>query len=84
MTICSMEIEDMDDSKKKNSFAENAAWDSLTYAEKNRSLFLRQKKMLDLFLERGAISKEQHDKSLHDLIEKMNLEGAPNILAGVE
>jgi hypothetical protein len=26
--------------------------------------------MLDEFLERGAISKEQHDKSLHDLTEK--------------
>ena len=84
MTICSKKIEDMDDSKKKNACAENAAWDSLTYAEKNRSLFLRQKKMLDLFLERGAISKEQHDKSLHDLIEKMNLEATPTILAGVE
>ncbi len=74
----------MDDSKKKNACAENAAWDSLTYAEKNRSLFLQQKKMLDLFLERGAISKEQHDKSLHDLIEKMNLSEAPNVLSGME
>ena len=52
---------------------ENADWTSLSYEEKNKLLFLRQKKLLDLFLERGAISKEQHDKSLHDLVEKMNL-----------
>lgn len=49
----------------------NAEWFSLTYEEKNRLLFLRQKKTLDMFLERGAISQAQHDKSLHDLIEKM-------------
>jgi len=27
--------------------------------------------MLDMFLEHGAITQEQHDKSLHDLTEKM-------------
>lgn len=26
-----------------------------------------------MFLERGAISQAQHDKSLHDLIEKMGI-----------
>ena len=52
---------------------ENQRWSSLTYAEKNKALFLRQKRMLDLFLERGAISQAQHDKSLHDLIEKMGM-----------
>ncbi len=50
---------------------EKADWSSLTYEDKNRLLFLRQKKTLDMFLERGAISQAQHDKSLHDLIEKM-------------
>lgn len=50
---------------------ENIEWSSLSYEEKNRQLFLRQKKTLDMFLERGAISQAQHDKSLHDLIEKM-------------
>ena len=74
----------MDDSSKKNRCVENAAWDSLTYTEKNRILFLRQKEMLDLFLERGAISKEQHDKSLHDLIEKMNIADDPNVLPRME
>ena len=52
---------------------ENADWSSLSYEEKNRQLFLRQKKTLDMFLERGAISQAQHDKSLHDLIEKMGM-----------
>ena len=53
---------------------ESADWSSLTHEEKNRLLFLRQKKMLDMFLERGAISQAQHGKSLHDLIEKMGMQ----------
>ena len=53
---------------------EKAEWSSLTYEEKNRLLFLRQKKTLDIFLERGAISQAQHNKSLHDLIEKMEIQ----------
>ena len=48
------------------------AWDSLSYAEKNRVLYERQKQMLEEFLERNAISREQYEKSLHDLTEKMN------------
>ena len=31
--------------------------------------------MLELFLERGAISQAQFVKSLHDLSEKMNVKG---------
>ena len=54
---------------------ENSAWDNLTYAEKNKQLFLKQKQTLDMFLERGAISQAQHDKSLRDLIKKMETEG---------
>ena len=46
-------------------------WEKLTYKEKNHQLFLREKALLDGFLEHGAISQAQHDKSLHDLIEKM-------------
>ena len=46
-------------------------WNSLSYEEKNKVLFYRQKKTLDEFLTHGAISQAQHDKSLHDLIEKM-------------
>ena len=47
------------------------AWASLSYAEKNRELFERRKRLLGMFLERGAISKEQYEKSLHDLTENM-------------
>ena len=46
-------------------------WDGLTLEEKNHQLFLQQRKMLDTIWEHGAISKEQHDKSLYDLAEKM-------------
>lgn len=46
-------------------------WSDLSYEEKNHQLFLRQKALLDLFLERGAITQAQHDKSLHDLSVKM-------------
>ena len=35
---------------------EQADWSSLTYAEKNRVLFLRQRETLEMFLERGAIN----------------------------
>ena len=56
---------------------ENSAWDNLTYTEKNKQLFLKQKQTLEMFLERGAISKAQHDKSLHALIEKMGIEDKP-------
>ena len=48
------------------------AWASLSYAEKNKELFKRQKHLLEIFLERGAISKEQYKKSLHDLTMKMD------------
>ena len=51
---------------------ENQNWDSLSYVEKNHQLNLKQKALLDQFLEKGAISQAQHDKSLHDLIEKMD------------
>ena len=40
--------------------------------QKNHELYLRQKALLDQFLEKGAISQKQHDKSLQDLREKMH------------
>ncbi len=49
-------------------------YSKLTPEEKKIDLFLRQKRMLDLFLERNAISKAQYDKSLGDLIEKMQID----------
>ena len=42
----------------------------MTPEEKKHYLFLNQKKTLDLFLERGAISQVQYDKSLGDLRER--------------
>ena len=51
----------------------NDAWATMTHEEKNRLLYHRQKELLDTFLEKKAISKEQHDKSLHDLTEKMGM-----------
>ena len=52
---------------------ENREWAALSYEEKNHQLYLRQKALLDRFLERGAISQAQHDKSLRDLIRKMGI-----------
>ena len=49
-------------------------WDSLDEQEKKKELFLSQKSTLDLFLERGAISKAQYDKSLGDLKRLMGFE----------
>ena len=46
-------------------------WASLTPEKKKRQLYERQKAMLQGFLERNAISKEQYEKSLGDLTEKM-------------
>lgn len=49
-------------------------YSELSPEEKKLDLFLRQKRTLDLFLERNAISKSQYDKSLGDLIEKMQID----------
>ena len=50
---------------------EKVAWDGLSHEEKNYQLYLKQKELLDLFLKKGAISKEQYKKSLTDLALKM-------------
>ncbi len=39
--------------------------------EKRRALYDQQVALLATFLEHGAITQAQHDKSLHDLTEKM-------------
>lgn len=51
------------------------AWEKMTPEEKKKELFLRQKRTLDLFLERNAISQSQYDKSLGDLKDKMGMHG---------
>ena len=48
-------------------------WAALTPEKKKIQLFLNQKHTLDMFLERGAISQAQYDKSLGDLREKMGV-----------
>ncbi|MBR3473748.1 MAG: hypothetical protein IKH34_01625 [Oscillospiraceae bacterium] len=50
-------------------------WEALSHAEKNHRLYLSQKHTLELFLERGAITRAQYDKSLRDLTEKMGETG---------
>ena len=45
-------------------------WEELTLEEKNHRLYLEQKELLDTFLQHGAITKAEHDRSLHDLREK--------------
>ena len=42
--------------------------------EKKKQLFLSQKRTLDIFLERGAITRAQYDKSLGDLVRLMGME----------
>ena len=58
-------------------------WKSMSGAEKKQELFRQQKMTLDLFLERNAISKRQYDKSLNDLIEKMEMEDVIESLIGM-
>ena len=55
-----------------------AAWETLTPEQKRRALYDRQVATLKTFLEHGAITQAQHDKSLHDLTEKMGY-GETNI-----
>ena len=50
-------------------------------AEKRRELFLNQTDTLDKFLERGAITKAQYDKSYGDLVKKMGMEEVAKELA---
>ena len=52
---------------------EQSEWEKLSPEEKRIQLFLNQIQTLDAFLERGAISKAQYDKSLGDLTVKMGM-----------
>ena len=46
----------------------------MSTAEQRHELSLKQKVLLDTFLEKKAITKAQYDKSLNDLINKMGEE----------
>lgn len=48
-------------------------WETLSPEQKRVQLFLNQKQTLEVFLERGAISQAQFDKSLGDLTKKMGM-----------
>ncbi len=50
---------------------EDMTWDQLSHDEKNHQLYLKEKDLLSLFLKKGAISREQYEKSLSDLTMKM-------------
>ena len=54
---------------------EQEEWERLSPEEKRVQLYLNQKQTLEAFLERGAISKAQFDKSLGDLTVKMGMSG---------
>ena len=54
---------------------EQEEWARLSPEEKRVQLYLEQKKTLEAFLERGAISQTQFDKSLGDLTKKMGIDG---------
>ena len=49
-------------------------FDMMSKEEKRIELYLSQKRLLETFLERDAISKAQYEKSLNDLTAKMHME----------
>lgn len=57
---------------------EQEEWDKLSPEEKRVQLYLKQKKMLEDFLKRDAISQTQFDKSFGDLTEKMGMQEYEN------
>ena len=53
---------------------EETPFEQLSPEEKKTRLYLSQKRLLDSFLERNAISREQYEKSLGDMTIKMGME----------
>lgn len=53
---------------------ESREWESLSYEDKKKQLYLQQKDVLDKFLERNAITKADYNKSIGDLSRKMGME----------
>ena len=51
--------------------AQEQAMHGLSHGERKHLLFLRQKKTLELFVERGAISRIQFEALLRDLCQRM-------------
>lgn len=48
-------------------------WSELTAEEKRSRLYVRQKTLLDLYLEKKAITKADYDKSLQTLKEQFQV-----------
>lgn len=57
---------------------EQYEWEQLSPEDKKKQLYLSQKQTLEAFLERGAITRAQFDKSLGDLTEKMGMGNCNN------
>ena len=53
---------------------EQIDWEHLSPEEKKKQLFLKQKKLLQDFLDRRAISQEQFDRSFGDMMSKMGFD----------
>ncbi len=49
-------------------------WERLSPEEKKKELYLKQKRLLQTFLERHAITQEQYETSLCGLTEKMGMQ----------
>ena len=49
-------------------------WERMSPDEKKKALYLKQKRLLQTFLERGTISQPQYEKSLRDMTEKMGMQ----------
>ena len=54
---------------------EQAQWEQCSPEEKRVQLYEKQKRLLETFLERGAITRRQFNKSLGDLTAKMGMDG---------
>ena len=53
---------------------EQKDWNNLSPEEKKKALYLKQKRLLDTFLEHGTNTQAQYDKRLDDMTEKMGMQ----------
>ncbi len=51
-----------------------ATWYKLSYEEKNKELIAHEQEMLDMFLEKKAITKEDYDRAIQELQEGAKIE----------
>lgn len=64
--------------KADDDIMDQVDWPALSREEKKKQLYLKQKDLLDKFLERNAITKAEYTKSLGDLTRKMGMESLAN------